>query len=104
MKPDDHREQREATQQTQVEVASRLHVSQRRISALERGDIERSQIETLPKYAEALGGTLHVEVRIDDKSFLSPSPCPSTLGPNDSPKQGRNSNWQVRASMSARHR
>jgi transcriptional regulator with XRE-family HTH domain len=64
------RELREATQQTQVEVARRLHVSQNRISALERGDIERTQIETLRKYAEALGGTLRVEVRIDDKSFL----------------------------------
>lgn len=64
------RELREATRQTQVEVARRLHVSQNRISALERGDIERTQIETLRKYAEALGGTLHVEVRIDDKSFL----------------------------------
>jgi transcriptional regulator with XRE-family HTH domain len=64
------RELREATRQTQVEVARRLHVSQNRISALERGDIERTQIETLRRYAEALGGTLHVEVRIDDKSFL----------------------------------
>jgi transcriptional regulator with XRE-family HTH domain len=64
------RELREATQQTQVEVARRLHVSQNRISALERGDIERTQIETLRRYAEALGGTLHVEVRIDDKSFF----------------------------------
>jgi transcriptional regulator with XRE-family HTH domain len=64
------RELREATQQTQVEVARRLHVSQNRISALERGDIERTQIETLRRYAKALGGTLHVEVRIDDKSFF----------------------------------
>jgi predicted XRE-type DNA-binding protein len=64
------RELREASQQTQVDIARRMHVSQNRISALERGDIERTQIDTLRKYAEALGGTLNVEVRFDDKSFL----------------------------------
>ncbi len=56
------RELREAAELTQVELAARLDVSQNRVSRLEGGDIERSQIDTLHRYVEALGGTLHVEV------------------------------------------
>jgi DNA-binding XRE family transcriptional regulator len=63
------RELREASQQTQVQMAARLHVSQNRVSALERGDIEHTQIETLRSYAEALGGRLRVEVQIDDETY-----------------------------------
>ena len=56
------RELREAAELTQVELAARLDVSQNRVSRLESGDLERSQIDTLRRYVEALGGTLHVEV------------------------------------------
>ncbi len=61
------RELREALSLTQVELASRLRVSQNRISRIEHGDIERSQVDTLRKYAEALGCTLRVEVEYGDK-------------------------------------
>lgn len=64
------RELREATAQTQVDVAQILHVSQNRVSAMERGDIETTRIETLRKYAEALGGKLRVEVEIDGQGYL----------------------------------
>ena len=56
------RELREAAELTQVELAARLDVSQNRVSRLEGGDLERSQIDTLRRYVEALGGTLHIEV------------------------------------------
>jgi predicted transcriptional regulator len=61
------RELREASSLTQVELASRLHVSQNRVSRIEHGDIERAQVDTLRKYVEALGGTLHVEVEYGDE-------------------------------------
>jgi predicted transcriptional regulator len=61
------RELREASSLTQVELASRLHVSQNRVSRIEHGDIERAQVDTLRKYVEALGGTLRVEVEYGDE-------------------------------------
>jgi len=56
------RQLREALDVTQVELAELLQVSQNRVSRIENGDIERSQVDTLRRYVEALGGTLHVEV------------------------------------------
>ena len=38
-----------------------------RISRIEHGDIERAQVDTLRKYVEALGGTLHVEVEYGEE-------------------------------------
>ncbi|KOX11962.1 XRE family transcriptional regulator [Nocardiopsis sp. NRRL B-16309] len=63
------RELREAAQLTQVELASRLEVSQNRVSGIERGDIDRAQVDTLRRYVEALGGELHVEVELGDQRF-----------------------------------
>lgn len=54
---------------TQVQLAEQLHVSQNRISRIEHGDIERSQVDTLRKYVEAVGGTLRIEVEIGDRTF-----------------------------------
>ncbi len=61
------RELREALSLTQVQLASRLHVSQNRVSRFEQGDIERAQVGTLRKYVEALGGTLRVEIEYGDE-------------------------------------
>jgi len=61
------RELREASELTQVELAGRLHVSQNRVSRIEHGDIDRSQVDTLRKYVEALGGRLRVEVELGDE-------------------------------------
>jgi transcriptional regulator with XRE-family HTH domain len=54
---------------TQVELAQLLHVSQNRISRIEHGDIEKSQVDTLRKYVEAVGGTLTIEVQVGDRKF-----------------------------------
>jgi transcriptional regulator with XRE-family HTH domain len=54
---------------TQVELAKQLHVSQNRISRIEHGDIEKSQVDTLRKYVEAVGGTLTLEVQVGDRKF-----------------------------------
>ena len=63
-------ELRKASGVTQVELANRLKVSQNRVSRIERGDIERAQLDTLRKYIEAVGGELRVEVEIGDERFL----------------------------------
>lgn len=61
------RELREETGLTQVDIAAVLDVSQNRVSRLEHGDIERTQVDTLRRYVEAVGGQLHVEVEIGDR-------------------------------------
>jgi transcriptional regulator with XRE-family HTH domain len=58
------RELREALGITQVQLADALKVSQNRVSRLEHGDIERTQIDTLRRYVEAVGGHLHLDVEI----------------------------------------
>jgi transcriptional regulator with XRE-family HTH domain len=60
------RELREAVNMTQTELAGRLQVSQNRVSRIERGDIETSQLNTLRRYAEAVGGQLRVEVELGE--------------------------------------
>jgi DNA-binding XRE family transcriptional regulator len=63
------RELREQAAMTQVQLADALNVSQNRISRIENGDIERTQVDTLRKYVEAFGGKLHIEVVMKDGSF-----------------------------------
>lgn len=61
------RELREALDLTQVELADLLEVSQNRVSRLEHGDLERTQVDALRRYVEAVAGQLHIEVEIDDR-------------------------------------
>lgn len=63
------RELREMYGMTQVQLASELHVSQNRVSKIERGQIENTHVDTLRRYVEAMGGTLHVEVKVGDETF-----------------------------------
>lgn len=58
------RELREALSLTQVELAARLNVSQNRVSQLELGGIERTRVDTLRRYVEAVGGRLRIEVEL----------------------------------------
>jgi DNA-binding transcriptional regulator YiaG len=58
---------REALGMTQVALAERLHVSQSRVSRIERGAIDHTQLETLRAYLEALGGELEVSARFGDE-------------------------------------
>ena len=61
------RELREALNLTQVQLSQLLDVSQNRVSRLEHGDLERTQVDTLRRYVEAVGGQLHLEVEIGDQ-------------------------------------
>ena len=64
------REVRLAQKITQMELAAQLHVSQNRISQLEHGEIGRSQVDTLRRYVEALGGQLRVEAAFGHSRFV----------------------------------
>lgn len=63
------RELREQFDLTQVELAAELDVSQNRVSRIERGDIDKTQVDTLRRYVEALGGHLRLVVQIGDDTF-----------------------------------
>jgi predicted transcriptional regulator len=55
---------------TQAELAERMQVGQNRVSQIESGGAERSRLETLRRYAQALGGTLSVEITIGDHKYV----------------------------------
>lgn len=63
------RELREQFNLTQVELAEQLDVSQNRVSAIERGDIDKTQVDTLRRYVAALGGKLSVQVDFGNESY-----------------------------------
>ena len=51
-------EVRRTQQLTQVEVAEAMKVTQSRVGRLEKGDLDTTELGTLSKYVEALGGHL----------------------------------------------
>ena len=59
------RELREESDLTQVALAELLQVSQNRVSRIERGELDRTQLDTLRRYVEALGGTLHLQAEFN---------------------------------------
>ena len=63
------RELREQAKLTQQAMAQELHVSQNSVSKLERGNIDHTQMRTLKKYVETLGGSLKVEATFGDTSY-----------------------------------
>jgi predicted XRE-type DNA-binding protein len=60
---------REASGLNQTDVANRLGVSQPRISRIERGDIDRTEIATVRAYVAALGGEVEIVAKIGDERF-----------------------------------
>lgn len=63
------RELREMLALTQTDVASVLEISQKRVSEIERGEVDRTKVDTLRRYADALGGTLRVEVKVGEETY-----------------------------------
>jgi DNA-binding XRE family transcriptional regulator len=55
---------------TQVDVAERLHVSQTAVSKIERGELARSELSTIRKYVEALGGKLEIIADFGDERLV----------------------------------
>ena len=54
------KEARKAEHVTQKRLAQALGVSQKRISVIESGDVDHIKVDTLKRYLEGIGGTLHV--------------------------------------------
>ena len=60
---------RKACHITQKELASRMGVSQKRISDLEKGSIDVMQVDTLRRYIAGLGGTLEINAKLPQGSI-----------------------------------
>jgi predicted XRE-type DNA-binding protein len=61
---------RKAQGLTQTEVAEVMHVSQRRVSAVERGDLAHTEVGTVASYVEALGGRIEVIANFGDQYLI----------------------------------
>lgn len=53
---------------TQQAVADAMGVSQRRVSAIESGDLNHSQVGTLHAYIAALGGHITISAEFDEQT------------------------------------
>jgi predicted transcriptional regulator len=60
-------ELREAYGLNQANVAQRLGVSQSRVSRLERGDMDHTELATIRAYVVALGGELEIVAKFGDE-------------------------------------
>ena len=60
-------EVRRTQQLTQVEVAEVMQVTQSRVSRLEKGELDTTELGTLRKYVEALGGQLRLVADFGDE-------------------------------------
>jgi DNA-binding XRE family transcriptional regulator len=63
-------EVRRRQQATQVEVAKAMGVTQARVSRIEKGDLARTEVETLAAYVRALGGKLTIVADFGEEQFL----------------------------------
>lgn len=55
---------------TQVEVAKAMGVTQARVSRIEKGQLERSEVDTLAAYVQALGGKLKIIADFGDETYV----------------------------------
>ena len=55
---------------TQVQLAESLHISQAAVSSIERGELSRSELSTISKYVEALGGKLEIIANFGDERLV----------------------------------
>ena len=63
-------EVRSATGLNQEELSQRLGISQSRVSRIERGDLEKTELATLRAFVRALGGDIEVTVKLGEERFL----------------------------------
>lgn len=55
---------------SQAELAKKLDVSQSRISRIEHGELDKTELATLRKFAQALGGEVELTLRVGDERYL----------------------------------
>lgn len=58
---------RETTGLNQTDIANRLGVSQSRVSRIERGDMDRTEVATVRAYVGALGGEVEIVAKFGDE-------------------------------------
>lgn len=59
---------RKEAELTQTELSKTMGVSQRRVSAIEHGDLSSFELETIRNYVAALGGRVRVVADFGDRS------------------------------------
>ena len=64
------KEARKQQDVTQKQHAERMGVSQKRVSSLESGDVDKTEIRTLRRYLDAIGGRLQVNAIMPDGRTL----------------------------------
>lgn len=60
---------RKSANVTQVQLAERMGVSQKRISSIENGKLDSARLGTLRRYVDGLGGELKVIAKFPDKTI-----------------------------------
>jgi predicted XRE-type DNA-binding protein len=55
---------------TQTDIARAMGVSQARVSRIEKGQLARSEVDTLAAYVSALGGRLKIVADFGDESYV----------------------------------
>jgi DNA-binding XRE family transcriptional regulator len=55
---------------TQLQIADSLHISQAAVSSIERGELSRSELSTIRKYVEALGGKIEIIASFGDERLV----------------------------------
>lgn len=55
---------------TQVDIAKAMGVTQARVSRIEKGELSRSEVDTLAAYVQALGGKLKIVADFGDESYV----------------------------------
>ena len=55
---------------TQVDIAKTMGITQARVSRIERGELQRSEVETLAAYVRALGGKLKIVADFGDDQYV----------------------------------
>ena len=64
------KEARKQQDVTQKQLAERMGVSQKRVNSLESGDVDKTEIRTLRRYLDAIGGRLQVNAIMPDGRTL----------------------------------
>lgn len=55
---------------TQADVARAMGVAEDHVSRIERGELERSEVDTLAAYVRALGGRLKIVAEFGDEQYV----------------------------------
>ena len=55
---------------TQLQLAETLQITQAAVSSIERGELNRSELSTIRKYVEALGGKVEIVADFGDERLI----------------------------------